>query len=127
MKIGKSVWLASRISEANAEIAEYAEPIEIITQFNYFTVMPQISRGGMAMFGFGETYYDGWTAIANANIFSGKIKSGDLMWVDGEKPVEHIDKTYGNGASANAEVKHVAEVNISINIFLERNQKQVLE
>jgi hypothetical protein len=47
------------------------------------------------------------------------------MWVDGESPIESIEKEYGNGASANAEIKYVGEVNLTLAIRLERNQNQV--
>ena len=42
MRIGESVWLASRINETNAEILSFKKPIEITTRPNYFTVMPRV-------------------------------------------------------------------------------------
>ena len=92
MKVGKSIWHARRINDLNAEIGEYEKPTEIVTRFNYLTVMP-------------ETLYDTWTATANGRYFDGKFKAGDLMWVDGESPIESIEKKYGNGASATAEIE----------------------
>lgn len=73
----------------------------------------------------GETIYKYWTIIANARYFEGKIKQGDLMWVDGEKPIDSVEQEYGYGASANAIVKSVLPVNHSIHISLEQNQKRV--
>lgn len=125
MRVGKSIWHAKRINDLNAEIGEYEKPTEIITRFNYFTVMPAVSRGGVEVLKSGETLYDTWTATANGRYFDGKFKAGDLMWVDGESPIESIEKEYGNGASATAEIKNVAEVNFSFAIRLERNQNQV--
>lgn len=125
MKVGKSVWLAKRINDLNAEIGEYEKPIEIKTRFCYFTVMPAVSRGFMEVIKSGETLYDTWTATANSRYFNGKFNVGDLMWVDGERPIESIEKEYGNGASATAEIKNVSEVNLTIAIRLERNQNQV--
>ena len=125
MKVGKSVWHAKRINDLNAEIGLYDEPTEIVTRFNYFTVMPAVSRGFMEVLKSGETLYDTWTATANGRCFDEKFKAGDLMWVDGESPIESIEKEYGNGASATAEIKNVAEVNLTIAIRLERNQNQV--
>lgn len=125
MRIGKSVWHASRINEINAEIPKYAVPKEIKTRFNYLTVMPASSRGLMEIIKSGETLYDTWTVIANGNYFDGQFKEGDLMWLDGESPIVSLEETYGNGATANAVIKSVLEVNQSINIVLKRNQNQV--
>lgn len=125
MRVGKSVWHAKRINDLNAEIGEYEKPTKIVTRFNYFTVMPASSRGFMEVLKSGETLYDTWTATANGRYFDGKFKAGDLMWVDGESPIESIENEYGNGASATAEIKNVAEVNLTIAIRLERNQNQV--
>ena len=125
MKVGKSVWHARRINDLNAEIGEYEKPTEIVTRFNYLTVMPAVSRGFMEVIKSGETLYDTWTATANDRYFDGKFKAGDLMWVDGESPIESVEKEYGNGTSATAEIKYVGEVNLTIAIRLERNQNQV--
>ena len=125
MKVGKSIWYARRINDLNAEIGEYEKPTEIVTRFNYLTVMPAVSRGFMEVIKSGETLYDTWTATANGRYFDGKFKAGDLMWVDGESPIESIEKEYGNGASATAEIEYVGEVNLTIAIRLKRNQSQV--
>ena len=125
MKVGKSIWHAKRINDLNAEIGEYEKPIEIVTRFNYLTVMPAVSRGFMEVVKSGETLYDTWTATANSKYFDGKFKAGDLMWVDGESPIESVENEYGNGASATAEIRNVAEVNLTLAIRLERNQNQV--
>lgn len=127
MRVGKSVWYAKRINDSNAEIAEYDKPIEIVTRCNYFTVMPVVSRGLMEIIKSGETLYDSWVATANGTIFDGMFKAGDLMWLDGEKPIETLEEKYGYGATATAQIKNVAEVNFSLSIRLERNQKQVLK
>lgn len=127
MRFGKSVWYCNRINDFNAEIAEFNAPKEIVTRPNYFTVMQAITRGYMEVAKYGETAENTWTVIANSRAFSGKIKKGDLMWVDDEKPLAEVEKAYGNGASANAVVKNVAETNLTISITLERNQNQVLQ
>lgn len=127
MKFGKSVWHAKRISDYNAEIAQYDNPTKITTRPNYFTVMQASTRGFLEIMKYGETAQNYWTVIANTNVFDGKIKAGDVMWVDGEQPILKVEETYGNGASANAIVKNVAEVNHTITITLERNQNQVLK
>lgn len=125
MKVGKSVWHARRINDLNAEIGEYEKPTEIVTRFNYLTVMPAVSRGFMEVIKSGETLYDTWTATANSKYFDGKFKVGDLMWVDDESPITDLEKEYGNGATANAVIKSALEVNHTINIILTRNQEQV--
>lgn len=125
MRAGKSIWHSKRINDLNAEVGEYEKPTEIVTRFNYLTVMPAVSRGFMEVIKSGETLYDTWTATANGRCFDGKFKVGDLMWVDGESPIESIEKEYGYGASATAEIRNVAEVNLTIAIRLERNQNQV--
>lgn len=125
MRVGKSVWLARRIVEYNAEVAHYEEPIEIRTQFNYLTVVPAVSRGYLEVLKYGETAENVWTGVANARVFDGVFSVGDLMWVDGEKPIPEVEAQYGNGASANAVIKNVAEVNATISLTLYRNQQQV--
>lgn len=125
MQFGKSVWHSKRINALNAEIAEYLEPTEIITRPNYFSVMQAITRGYMEVLKYGETLQNTWTVVANASIFDGKIKVGDVMWVDGAQPIAEIENEYGIGSSANAIVKNVAEVNKTIAITLERNQNQI--
>lgn len=127
MKFGKKVWHAKRISDYNAEIADYSKPYEIITRPNYFTVMQATTRGYLEIMKYGETAQNTWTVIANGNVFDDEFKAGDVMWVDGAYPIEEIEEKYGYGASANAIVKNVAECNLTISITLERNQNQVLK
>lgn len=125
MKFGRSVWYANRINDFNAEIAEYETPIEVITRPNFFTVMQATTRGYMEVQKYGEMAQNTWTVIANSNAFYGKIRKGAVMWVDGETPDNAVEEKYGSGASANATVKNVAEVNTTIAITLERNQGQI--
>jgi hypothetical protein len=127
MRVGESIWVANRINEDNAEIAEYAEPTEIRTRFNYFTVMPATSRGYMEVMKYGEDIDSTWTAIANDRAFHGKIKEGDLFWLDGETPIGELEAEYGNGATATAVVKSVAYVNLTIAITLTRNKDKVAQ
>lgn len=125
MRIGRSIWHASRKIGLNAEIAEYDTPKEIKTRFNYLTVMPASSRGLMEIIKSGETLYDNWTVIANGDFFYEVFKVGDLMWVDGDRPIDSLEETYGNGATATAIIKSVLEVNKTISILLTRNQNQI--
>lgn len=126
MRVGKSVWHASRINDLNAEIGEYEKPTEIKTRFNYLTIMPAVSRGFMEVIKSGETLYDTWTATANCKYFDGKFKVGDLMWVDGDEPPKEteINETFGYNESATAIIKNVDEVNLTIALRLERNQNK---
>lgn len=128
MKVGKSVWYANRINDLNAEISQYAEPVEVVTRWNYFTVMPAVSRGYLETMKYGEKAEDTWTVIANGRAFADKIHKGDVMWVDDESPFTEknaeLEEEYGYGSTANAVVKNVAEVNFTIAITLERNQNQ---
>ena len=125
MRVGEIIWHSARINSNNAEISEYSKPTEIRTRFNYFTVMPATSRGFMEVMKYGEDIESTWTAIANDRAFHGKIKEGDLFWLDGEKPIPELETEYGNGATATAVVKSVAYVNMSISITLTRNKDQV--
>lgn len=127
MRVGESVWHSARINEANSEIAEFSEPTEIRTRFNYFTVMPATSRGFMEVMKYGEDIDSTWTAIANDRAFHGKIKEGDLFWLDGEKPIPELEEEYGNGSTATAVVKSVAYVNLTIAITLTRNKDKVVQ
>lgn len=125
MRIGKTVWHSSRLNSANAEVAEYAKPISYVTRTNYLTVMPAVSRGYMEVMKYGEDLENTWTVIARGAVFHDVFHEGDVMWVDDEAPIETVEETYGNGASANAIVKNVAEVNYTISITLTRNKEQI--
>lgn len=125
MRVGDKIWHSSRVNEDNAEIVKFSEPTEIKTCFNYFTVMPASSRGYMEVMKYGEDVDSTWTAIANANAFYGKVKIGDKFWLDGESPINKVEKECGNGASATAVVKNVSYLNHTISITLTRNKEQV--
>lgn len=122
MRIGKSVWVSSRKNVGNNTRPIYDEPFVIKTRPNYFTVMPAIARGYAEFTKYGELANDIWTVIANSNVFSGVFKVGDLMWVDGASPQKDIEEDCGIGASANAKVVGVYEVNHTISITLQRKQ-----
>lgn len=127
MRVGTSIWHSARIDNANAEIAEYEKPTEIRTRFNYFSVMPATSRGYAEVMKYGEDVDSTWTAIANDRAFHGKIKVGDLFWLDGDKPIEALEAEYGYGATATAVVKSVSYVNLTISIVLTRNKDKVTQ
>jgi hypothetical protein len=127
MRLGQSVWHSARISEENAEIDTFATPKEIHTRPNYFSVMPATSRGFMEVMSYGEDVDNTWTAIANDRAFHGKIKEGDLFWIDGDKPPmpSELSDEFGYAESATAVVKSVSYVNMSIAITLTRNKDRV--
>lgn len=127
MRAGKSVWYANRINTTNSTVSTYDTPKELFTRFNYLSVMPASTRGFMEVMKYGEDISKTWTVIANANVFDGKFKEGDVFWVDGEKPIPELEAEYGNGATANAVVESVAYVNATISITLKRNKSQVKE
>ena len=127
MRVGESIWHSARINADNAEMPEYEKPTEIRTCFNYFTVMPATSRGYMEVMKYGEDVDSTWTAIANDRAFHGKVKVGDLFWLDGEKPIPELEAEYGNGATATAVVKSVSYVNLTIAITLTRNKDKVVQ
>ena len=125
MRIGQSVWIARRKEIPNAEITEYEKPVEYVTAFNYLTIMPASSRGGLEVMKHGETLYDTWTGIANARYFDGKINEGDLMYIDGHTPDTTLETEYGYGSTANAVVKSALPINHTISLVLSTNQDQV--
>lgn len=127
MRVGDFIWHSPRISGNNATIDEFATPNKIRTAFNHFTVMPATSRGYMEIMRYGEDVESTWTAIANDRAFHGKIKEGDKFWLDGEEPIAELEEMYGNGATANAVVKSVSYVNLSISITLTRNKDKVIQ
>ena len=57
----------------------------------------------------------------------GKIKVGDLFWLEGKKPIPELEAEYGNGATATAVVKSVSYVNLTIAITLTRNKDKVVQ
>ena len=125
MRFGEIIWHSARLNEDNAEISEYAEPTPIRTRANYFSVMPAASRGFLEVMQYGEDLDSTWTAIANDRAFHGKVKEGDLFWLDGVTHKADLEAEYGNGATATAVVKSVAYVNHTISITLTRNKEQV--
>jgi hypothetical protein len=127
MRVGDSIWHSARINENNAEIQRFEKPKKICTRFNFLTIMPATSRGFMEVMRYGEDIDNTWTAIANARAFDGKIKEGDLFWIDGEEPNEELEAAYGNGATATAVVKNVSYVNLTMHITLTRNKDKVTQ
>jgi hypothetical protein len=125
MRAGEEIYYASRKNIKNAEVPQYENPEKILTRFNYFSVMPASSSGNLAIMRYGEDIDNVWIAKANANAFQGKIKEGDLFWIDGEHPDEEIEKTHFVGASANAVVRNVSNFASTISITLTRNKNQV--
>ena len=125
MRFGASVYHASRVYEANATIPTFESPKAYITRPNHLSVMPAASRGYLALMQYGEDIDNTWTVIANASVFGGIFKEGDLMWVDGAQPNPSVEAEYGNGASANAIVRSVSEVNRTISLVLTKNKEQV--
>ena len=119
MKIGSFVWYANKISEPNAEIEEYGTPVKITLRNNYFTCQPATSGGMLAVMEYGGRVSKTWICKANERIFNGKIKAGDLMWVDGDYP-NGEDCLY----SANATVVNVDTVSNTMTIVLEKNQTE---
>jgi hypothetical protein len=117
MKIGSCVWYANKVCDPNAEITTYSLPVKITLRNNYFTCQPASVGGYLSIVEYGEDLQKTWICKANALVFNGKIKEGDLMWVDGDKP---IGDDYEN--SANARVINVSTVDRSITITLEKNQ-----
>ena len=89
--------------------------------------MPATSRGFLEVMQYGEDLDSTWTAIANDRLFHGKVKEGDLFWLDGEKPIPELEAEYGNGATATAVVKSVSYVNLTIAITLTRNKDKVVQ
>jgi hypothetical protein len=124
VRVGEPIWYSRRVFEPNAEIATYEKPVKLTTRFNYITVMPAASRGYAEVLAHGENVQNEWTVIANGRAFGGVFKEGDLFWVDGAKPLTEFEEEFGYGTTANAVVKSVSPVNLSIAITLQRNQKQ---
>ena len=124
MRFGGKVYHAQRVYEENATLPSYEAPKQYVTRPNYLSVMPATSRGFLEVMKYGEELNDTWTVIANQRAFNGVFKEGDLMWVDGDEPIASVEQEYGNGSSANAVVRSVAEVNNTISITLTRNKQQ---
>lgn len=131
MEVGDKVWIAKRINKKNATTAEYEKPIEIVTKFHYLTIQPVTTKGYIEILPQGETETDEWTGVAMARYFKGFFHKGDVMWIDGESPYSEenapLEEMYGYGCTANAEIKSVLPVNITINLTLKHNQKKVDE
>ena len=122
MRIGDRVWHASRKEIPNATKATFDEPKRYFTRFNYLTVMA--ASGYIQVMKYGEDVDNTWNVVARQSDFGGKIKVGDLFWVDGASPDVDLEYTYGNGASANAVVTAVGYGNVNMQITLKRNKNQ---
>ena len=125
MRLGGTVYHAKRVYDENATIPTFEAANSYVTRANYLSVMPATSRGFMEVMKYGEDLENTWTVIANGRAFEGVFKEGDLMWVDGESPIQTVEQEYGNGSSANAIIRSVNEVNKTISITLTRNKAQV--
>lgn len=125
MLVGQNIWISQRVEIKNETKPTFGKPFMVKTRFNYFTVMPLTSRGYAEVMKYGEDLENTWTAIANSRAFGGKIKVGDVLWIDGEKPDEKLEEQYGYGCSANAVVKSVSCVNHTMNIVLSRNKDKI--
>lgn len=121
MRIGQSIWHSKRIINENAETPEYAAPTRIETKANYLTCMPIASRGYMQIIPIGEVKERQWTIIANARYFSEKFRQGDLIWVDGAEPPKELQDGESYAEYANAVIKAVEPVNLTIQILAEEN------
>lgn len=117
MRSGQCIWYARRKAVENAVMPEYEKPVKVVLRSNYFTCQPATSGGALAVFAYGENIYKTWVCTANARMFEGKIREGDLFWVDGKKPVNDKDDY-----SANAVVKTVTTPSFVMSIVLETNQ-----
>lgn len=125
MQLGHSVWIASRKEIANAKVPKYEKPKEYKLRLNFLTIMPASARGGLEVLKYGENIFNTWTGVASAKHFYGQLKEGDLIWVDGHFPIREIEEKYGYGASANAVIKSILPVNLSMNLIITSNPNQV--
>ena len=125
MKFCGKVYHSKRVDDKNARIARFEPSVGYAVRANYLSVMSAVSRGVMEVVKYGEDLTNTWTLIANRRAFDGVFKEGDLMWVDGESPIQEIEDEYGYGSSANAIIRSVIEVNETISVTLTRNKDQV--
>jgi hypothetical protein len=125
MRIGKTIWHAKRIVEKNSTVAKYETPTKLVLRPNYLMVMPATSGNYLQILQSGENIYNMWNATANGRVFSDWFKAGDVVWLDGESPIDDIENEYGNGASATAEIKSAVENNLFISMVFERRQDQI--
>ena len=124
MDFGCYVWYSNRINDEQEEIPKYGEPVKVVTRPNYFTVMPVAGRGLLEVLKSGEAVHDYWTAMANSLVFEGKIKIGDLMWIDGDEPQKSDSSMFDYRQSATAVVEQVQKTRKTIQIYLKRNQEK---
>ena len=124
MKQGEKIHYSNRILETNSLIEKFEKPISITLKYNYFTCMK--ASGYTELVQYGDRMSSVWICYANSNWFKGKIKEGDIFWVEGKKPpkVEELDELFGYKESANAIVVDVLETDHSIKITLERNENE---
>lgn len=114
MKVGRSVWYCKKLENGN-----YAKPKEIVTRFNYFTVMGK--SGYSDIIQFGNQISSFLTAIAQPyDAWENVFESGDLFYCNGVAPSKDED---WYGEKANYVVDDVDYGNTRIKITLKRVAK----
>ncbi len=87
MKVGDSIWYCKKNGK------DYDKPIEVVTQFGYFTVMGKSGYNDIIQFG--EKINSYLTVIAQPyNLWKDTFSNGDLFYCNGVKPLD-TEKWYG--------------------------------
>lgn len=119
MRVGDKFWHCKRISEENAEIAQFELPKEITTRFMSITVQPSESVFS-ELAQYGENVKDYRLIIAQPySKWKGVFNSGDRLYLDGRIPTdEDLADEYAD--NANYEVVDAPAYNISIHVICKR-------
>ena len=89
MKLGSYIFHCKRT--VVDDVVSYSDPIRYKLRFNFLTIMPAtVALNNMSGFYTTEEYGEhtalGWNGIANAEIFRGQFKPGDVLFLEGALP-----------------------------------------
>lgn len=126
MRNGKKVWYCKRISADNADVVEFAQPVEFTLKPHFLTVQP--SNGYSEVVEFGKDVGKTWTAIGQPyKYWFDLVHEDDRFYVDGAKPTleyddngELIEPDDGWGMDANARIYSVRPQNEVVKFILKK-------
>lgn len=96
-------------------VIEYESPKEIVLRPFFISVMPvDSSKGSYSTQEYGTQITYDWVSVAYKSKFRGMFSEGDLLYLDGAKPLNNN----GNYEDANAIIANVLDNNYTYKILI---------
>lgn len=126
MRNGDKVWYCKKISDDDAEVVQFAPPVEYILKPTFLTIQP--SNGYSEVVEFGKDIGKTWTGMGQPyRYWFDLLREDDRFYVDGAEPTieydeegEMIEPDDGWGADANARVYSVRPQNEAVRFILKK-------